>query len=326
MANNNGCMNKDFYIEYIQKDLLGSLRPEERKRLTEWRNESIENNQLADHLYKAWEQSDQFGEHIQVDLDSEFQTLMAKRMGAEKKVVRLPYRWLAVAATIVVLVAALSTFRGDNTVVVLAKTDKFEHMLSDGSKVIMAEGSQLTYSKNWDTQRLIHIDGSALFEVVHDDDRAFKVRSEHIQTTVLGTVFLFTDGKKATTPEVQLLEGKVVVLDIASGNTEELEKGQRVVKNEAGTLTKWNQLKTNEFEWYYDSLNFDGADLQSVIIRLQEHYGLFIRLSKELANCKFSGNLAGLNSDEIILAVAEVYGSEVVREGDDYFIAKGKCK
>ena len=83
--------------------------------------------------------------------------------------------------------------------------------LGDGTQVLLSANSRLIYDKDFtDKKREVTLVGEARFSVAKDANRPFIVRTEQIQTQVLGTVF---DVKvyPQTIPDVTLYEGKVEV-------------------------------------------------------------------------------------------------------------------
>ena len=82
--------------------------------------------------------------------------------------------------------------------------------LSDSSVVTLAPRSALRYPLHFtENKRNVYLDGEAQFEVKRNEQAPFKVYSENIVATVLGTVFKFK--KSADSITVELFKGKLNV-------------------------------------------------------------------------------------------------------------------
>ena len=88
---------------------------------------------------------------------------------------------------------------------------KSQIQLPDGTLVRLNAESSISYQSNFsDTARLISLTGEAYFEVVKDAQRPFRVTSNQVETTALGTTFNIK-ADKPDNIEIALVEGKVKV-------------------------------------------------------------------------------------------------------------------
>ena len=83
--------------------------------------------------------------------------------------------------------------------------------LPDGSLIVLANKSAITYLDPFTTRRAITLTGKAWFKVAKDKLHPFMVRSGEISTTALGTEFSVTAFEGTDSIIVRLYEGKVVV-------------------------------------------------------------------------------------------------------------------
>lgn len=318
-------MNQDFYIEYIQKELLGTISAEERQQLQKWKAQSADNQLIADRILKAWDQSEAFGDDIFIDLDVDYQLLQDKIRQSEKGSIFTLNTWMGLAASVAVLFGIVFLLRPSTHMEIVADSDKFEIILPDGSEAILSKGTEINYSKNFDSERIVELEGGALFKVIHDKDLPFEVRSTHLTTTVLGTTFFIIDKEESGDAEVQLLEGSVSVSN-ATGQSVILKENQRVILQENEELLLLDQLKTQQFDWYYDGFQFDNSSLDQVIQDIANYYGVYVQLNEELRRCSFTGNLQNQSLDVMLSSIAEVYGSDLIKTKDGYTIANGQCR
>src|SRR5204863_7199557 len=95
--------------------------------------------------------------------------------------------------------------------------EKAIHM-ADGSLIVMADNSEITYAEPFTNKRNITLIGKAYFQVAHDKTRPFTVTSGDISTTAIGTAFSVTVIRNTLNISVRLYEGKVVIKPIDKTN------------------------------------------------------------------------------------------------------------
>jgi transmembrane sensor len=115
--------------------------------------------------------------------------------------------------------------------------------LPDGSVILLADKSELTYEEPFTKRRDITLIGKAYFKVAKDQTRPFKVITGDISTTALGTEFTVTAIKEQKRIIVRLYEGKVVVKPVNKANKQfkndvYLLPGQEFVYNNQARVKK----------------------------------------------------------------------------------------
>ena len=96
--------------------------------------------------------------------------------------------------------------------------------LPDGSLIVLADKSEVTYEEPFTEKRHITLTGKAWFKVAKDTAHPFTVISGDVATTALGTAFSVTAYKSTDSITIRLYEGKVVV-KAASNTVNNLKKG-----------------------------------------------------------------------------------------------------
>lgn len=212
--------------------------------------------------------------------------------------------------------------------------------LSDGTMILLQPHSSITFPEKFgQNDRIVYLNGEALFEVKPDTSRPFKVFAGNLVTEVLGTSFTIKSFQNELTSEVLVWSGKVLVYNAlpenratSSPNDEKkvslqtiLTPNQKVVfekVNEAfkvELVEKPKQLNTvqtpGSFEFHEDPL-FDVLDKLKLI------YGIEIEASMNLKDCTFTGDLNGFELynqlDWIcksIHAKYEIQGAKIVITG-----------
>lgn len=151
--------------------------------------------------------------------------------------------------------------------------------LLDGSKVILNSGSSIRYIKNFEPhQREIELIGEAYFEVTKDSNRPFIVKTNHLTTRVLGTLFninAFEDRKT----EVSLVAGKVEVrVNSDKAKVVNLVPGEAlrfVTLNQ--TVSKVGFDKAKVLAWTQKTIVFSQAQMKEVKRVLENWYGVEIQ-------------------------------------------------
>jgi transmembrane sensor len=109
--------------------------------------------------------------------------------------------------------------------------------LDDGSTVVLASGSSLTYVTR-DRRREVELVGRAAFEVVADSTRPFEVRAPFGTVTVLGTGFEVAGYRDDDDATVLVRHGRVAVRRAARDSATILTGGdQLIMRGEESILT-----------------------------------------------------------------------------------------
>lgn len=193
--------------------------------------------------------------------------------------------------------------------------------LQDGSVVNVSGHSAIAFYEPFeDAARNISMNGEATFKVAKDASRPFTVYANGIATTALGTVFTVSTQLQHTI-SVKLLEGKVVIRSVDTGNALAMERVYLVPGQEftINTLTRQYLVKTNSAGNDVASgavnnktekpeiagvvLSFNNEPLAHVFRRLEQRYGVKIRFNeKDIAGLYFSGKVLKDDSLQIVLS------------------------
>lgn len=144
-------------------------------------------------------------------------------------------------------------------------------VLADGTHVWLYSGSTLTYPVNFGgSQRVVYLQGQALFDVTHNAARPFIIVTDQLTATVLGTelnVSCYNDEPA----HVALLNGKVEVEAKNGGHKVVLLPGQGATLN--GTLLSTAEESMDTYlYWKEGYLYFDGRPLADIAAQLSRWY------------------------------------------------------
>lgn len=158
--------------------------------------------------------------------------------------------------------------------------------LPDGTRVWLNSASRIRFPEEFTNERTVELHGEAYFEVVKDPEKRFKVASNGITTTALGTSFNIKAYDEQKGVEVWLLSGKVSV-ERFNENLSQQEKvfinpGEQVIYDKhAQSLTKISSKKERVL-WKEGIISFNKAGFKEIKRELERWYG--VRLEAQNLN------------------------------------------
>lgn len=188
--------------------------------------------------------------------------------------------------------------------------------LPDGTKVWLNGDSKLSYNAkmNEEDTRRVSLTGEAFFDVAHDKEHPFIIRTDKVSIKVLGTAFnvsAYPNDKKC---ETTLLRGSIelTVNDDSKQKfllkpaekfaliNEEREKTPKngIHQNEGGTLViehvtlvkVANKEYVAETSWTDNTLIFDNESLEDIATKLERWYNVKITISgQSIGKYRFTG-------------------------------------
>ena len=164
------------------------------------------------------------------------------------------------------------------TTIETAKGTQKEVFLPDGTHVWINSDSKITYPESFDAERYVQLEGEAYFEVQHNTEKPFFVRTKHINIKVLGTKFntsAYPDNKNTT---VSLLEGLV---EIKNGeNTFRLNPDEKFTYNyNTGSISIGQFSDINN--WHSDIIYTKRKTLDELFQLIENYYGVEFVYNKE---------------------------------------------
>lgn len=160
--------------------------------------------------------------------------------------------------------------------------------LSDGTEVNLNYGSKIRYPRNFtgDT-REITLSGEGYFNVAHDPDKPFIVKTGNLNVIALGTEFNIMAYSDDDVINSTLVKGKVMIKKMIHGDKTEtigvMVQGQHLAYN----------LKTGEIQstigdidkyvaWKNDKLVFDNEPISGVAKKLGRMFNVDIELAENV--------------------------------------------
>lgn len=166
--------------------------------------------------------------------------------------------------------ALSSEAEAERIVVDVPQGEKLTVALPDGSKVYLHAGSSLKFPSRFaDSLRLVELRGEAYFVVARNPQQPFVVRTQSMQTTVLGTEFnILADASPADC--VSLVSGSVRVK--AYGERLTLKPGQQLSVSPEGKLMVREVDMTPYTSWRDGYIYFDNVSLKEALLDIAKEF------------------------------------------------------
>lgn len=284
--------------ELIAEYLSGGLDASRKAELERWVNASEENRHYFMQREELWFSAVSQEEMEAYDADKAFEAFRQKlKKNATRQLVLRQVWWrrgLRYAAVVALLcLVAYFSYRqgGQDLQDVLAKIEveapagsQTRMRLPDSTLVVLNAGSRMLYAQDFGVDsREVQLEGEGYFEVKHDAEKPFRVNSENITLTVLGTKFNFRDYPQEDEVVVSLREGQVKLDNrIAEESPLDLKSAERMVMNKREGRMKRERMATDTYlSWLTAKLEFEGMPLNKVVQVLSRTFGNVIQLEDE---------------------------------------------
>lgn len=187
---------------------------------------------------------------------------------------------------------------------------QYQVVLPDGSHVWLNAASSLRYPVTFGKQeRLVELSGEGYFEVAHDKNKPFRVKTADQQVEVLGTHFninAYPDDKLSKTT---LLEGSVSVSAPALKN-----KGILILGPGQESILVGNTLIAQPANleaavaWRNGDFMFEGENIRSIMKKVSRWYNVEVVFEGEIPENRFGGTVSRFSNIMQVLRKLELTG------------------
>jgi len=193
-----------------------------------------------------------------------------------------------------------------------------EILLPDQSKVWLNAGSKLRYPASFmKNQREVYLQGEAFFEVEHDQNRKFLVKTDDITIKVYGTSFNVKCYPGEPTIETTLVEGKISITKNSGDGTDKqkeivLKPNQQAVwySGESSAVSPGSIVVRSEINpglytsWREGELIIQSESLQDLAGKLERRYGVkIIFKNDEAKSFKFTGTIKNESIEQVLSVI-----------------------
>lgn len=211
-----------------------------------------------------------------------------------------PSEYVVFEATQVVQIISMETNEGIHTLKIPRGMNK-QLTLTDGTQVWLNAESTLEYPETFEGKpnREVYLKGEAYFEVTKNASQPFRVKTDALETLVLGTSFNVRAYSKEDT-QVTLVEGSVKVSD-KHQNELRLQPGEHTDQK----LNKTKVEKADDYHsWAEGVFYFDNTELVEIMRELGRWYNInIVFTNKEIMHERlhFQANRKGTLEDALEL-------------------------
>ena len=168
--------------------------------------------------------------------------------------------------------------------------------LPDSSEIRLQPHSKITYSKDYNNNREVSLQGNAFFKVRKDQNHPFKVINNKTTTTALGTSFTITENEIQT--RVKLHEGKVKMNIRGQSENWILLPGEEFILEDG----------TTKIQNFKNHIDFDKESLKSIISFLEQEYAFKIAVPETFLSKQITLRIKKEEDIEVPLKIiAELY-------------------
>ena len=279
---------KNINSELLFKFFSNSATPEEERLVNMWIDESEENKNAynnASDLYEAY----------LLEACSKSRTPQAASVFSSSE--RRRSRIWRVFGTALVSAAAVALFcvfgyniienrleaqlaATMNTIAVPAGKS-MDYILSDGTLIKLNSGARLQYPMSFaNDHREVRLSGEAYFDVAHNPEKPFIVRTFVSDITVLGTKFNVNADEAGGAFSTTLLEGSVRLTNNCNGK-EILLKPDQTAKMADGKFVVESVTAKSAIRWTEGVINIGGLDFAALMKKLETAFGVKIVIESD---------------------------------------------
>ncbi len=190
-------------------------------------------------------------------------------------------------------------------------------VLADGSLVTLNDNSSISFSMTGAARELV-LDGEAYFDIAHDAEKPFYVKTSKIQIRVLGTIFNVKSYESEDRVETTLVEGKVTVKNLENeGNEIEMLPNEQVVfHKETAALVKTSTETEQKTAWRSGNFFFEDESAGVIFSELEKWYGVKIILDDGQKDCRFSMNIGEESIANVLGFFEKTTNVKVIDQGN----------
>lgn len=332
--------NREDIEELIALFLSGEADPVQAMKLNEWRRQHKDNQALFDMLETIYNATTDQQKYKSVDVEEGWKKVLFN-LEKEPKVIpiwknRQFYIGAAAIAIVAFIIGGLwqdspniqqkiseapvKDSKQLQPTYLTASNDVETFVLKDNSKIQLKPGSRIEVMDGFnEEQRLLKLEGSGTFDVVHDEELPFLIQVEDLTIKDIGTVFdvsTFNDTVKVVVSEGEVqLQLNGVMLNMVEGDSAFYVISQQLI-----STYKTPKARQDKF------FEFNGTSLKEVTIILSEFFNRDIKImDKEIESCTVSVTFKNESLPTILDIIGELLDVKVVRNNETIEIYGKSC-
>jgi ferric-dicitrate binding protein FerR (iron transport regulator) len=181
--------------------------------------------------------------------------------------------------------------------------------LTDGTKIWLNSGSQLTYREDpKGKQRLAELTGEAFFEVTHNEKFPFLVKAGKLTVRDLGTAFNIKAYSTDRLVETSLVEGKAEILNSSGGLLSLLKPGDNAIYTTDNGKIEIKPIENNVLSaWRDGKFVIRDQRLEDIFRELSRWYDVEFRFENpKFKDYRYTGNIKKTTTAQHILKMLKL--------------------
>lgn len=334
--------------QLLEKFFQGKCSSEEQARIIDWYLSGKADKVLSDQIETLWREKEAISDYTW-GKEGSFKTIINSIPEFTEVDMGIPIRestrsrfenrllyYIAIAAMLCLMITVIgyvylannpTTYNLPLTNQIYEETEngqKSNFHLPDGTFIMLNSGSRVRYDANFmeSSERVVFLEGEAFFNVAEDSLHPFKVYSDELITTVLGTSF-----------NMQAFPEEEVIISLASGRLRiesqltannlsvYLEPGEQGVyskKDKVLTRKKYDSMRV--LGWKSGILYFKNERFSDVLLKLERWYGVKFDLKRKGIEDGFSGTYTNQPLNLVLEGLSFVLGFEYEVDGKTILI------
>jgi len=199
--------------------------------------------------------------------------------------------------------------------------------LADGTGLHLNAGSMVAFRAGMSgSSRILYLNGEAYLDVARDESRPFKVMTDRMNVSVLGTSFDVDAYHGEESQSVVLVSGQVKVASEHLDGEYLMTPKQRLRLGSSGDVTVKTVNPEDYVCWTTNFLKFDRSDITDVLRRLSRHYNAEFSCDKTVRGLSITGTMDISGDCENALENLSIVSGISCRRGNDgvYYITMGR--
>lgn len=182
-----------------------------------------------------------------------------------------------------------------------------ELILPDSTRVWLNAHSKLVYPVTFQkNNRQVELDGEAFFDVRHDENSPFLVKTKRIDVKVLGTEFNVIAYSEVSDFKISLLRGGVELEATDASDTYRMKQGEQI-RFEEGKYVSSKIADMDYFKWKEGLLCFSNQPIGEILDKLSLYYDVKIGVSNQsFLKERYSGKFRVKDGVEQVLKVLQL--------------------
>lgn len=326
---------QEIIIRHLQQQ---TSQPEE-KQLRAWLEESPQNKAGFEEIKRVWKETNHEVDSFVPDTSAAWEKVKRQTVDAPQakpvtggKVVQMPFRYLQIAASVLILLVAgygfgrwLSHETEWTTVVSLA--EKKQVRLPDSSVVWLNANSSLSWSDFEGDKREVKLDGEAFFDVKRKPEQPFRIAGNESLTEVLGTSFNLKS-RRGAHDQVEVVTGLV-----AFSSPENPKEKLKLTPGKKGKIGPGYHVEESAIEnpnfrsWQTDRLSFENTGMDEVAQSLESYFGVPVQIQDSaLVNCRFTGSFEKPKLNDVIQVLSLSVNLQAEQKDGIYLLKGSGCR